>query len=64
MKTESLKLKHTLLSPLGNSESVYKEIFYPLKTFVTFSRIYKSSVQIKFVTEGEITDDNIASTCK
>jgi hypothetical protein len=63
-KTENLKLKRTNLLPLDNSESVYKEIFCPLKIFLTFSHIYKSSVQKKFVIQGETVDDNITSTCK
>lgn len=59
LQRQTLKLKCTHLSPFGNSESVYKEIFYPLKIFLIFSYIYKSSVQMKFVNEGETIHDNI-----
>lgn len=60
LQRQTLKLKCSHLSPFGNSESVYKEVFYPLQVFLMFSYIYKSSVQMKFVNERETVDDNIA----
>ena len=64
LQRQNLKLKCTHLSLFGDSESVYKAIFYPLNIFLMFIYIYKISVQIKLVNEGETIDDNMISTCK